>query len=731
MVRASRPRARRAARASATRRATCWALPARRRAVVGRPARTWTACARGGRFDGPLGVAAALRGRRARRAGVAVLAFADEEGARFNTPTFGSPRAGRPARRRRRARARRRRRRRARRRDARGRRRPGGLADAPAWLARLRGFLELHIDQTRDLERAGAPAGAVRGLAARLRLRARARTAAPTTRARRRRDERRDALAAAARLIVAADELARADPDFVVTAARILVEPNALDHGPARVRLWLDARAPERGRLDALARRAGASAADAAGASPSSWRSRRAAPASRSTPPCAPRSRGRWPELVCFAGHDAGILAERHPGRAWSSSATRPASATRRDEHVALEDAAVAATAAARARWRRSREPIATSRRWSTRTRTPSSATCAGAAERPAPEAHADDDFWTWREAMYRLAGALDPDAMRDVAPAASTREMARRRLRRRRRVPLRPPPARRHAVRRAERAGDRRRRGRASTPACEIVLLPAAYHRDGWDGGDRPPSPASAASATPTSRRSSRASTRCAPGRRARGRHVGVAAHSVRAVPARLARGDRRATPTTTASSATSTRTSSARELEECRAEHGCSPIELLRPHRLPRPAHERRPRRSTSTTATSRCSPTADTIVVSCPTTEGNLGDGHFPALRYRDAGVRIAIGSDSQVRIDPFEEARELETLRPPRAPHAPRAARPPRRPVGGARRGRPREPRPRRRRHGHGRPRPPRPRGVADDDLPLAVATCASAAVVARR
>jgi hypothetical protein len=53
-------------------------------------------------------------------------------------------------------------------------------------------------------------------------------------------------------------------------------------------------------------------------------------------------------------------------------------------------------------------------------------------------------------------------------------------------------------------------------------------------------------------------------------------------------------------------------------------------------------------------------DSIVVSCPTTEGSLGDGHFPALRWHDAGVRIAIGSDSQVWIDLFEETRELETL-----------------------------------------------------------------------
>ncbi len=33
---------------------------------------------------------------------------------------------------------------------------------------------------------------------------------------------------------------------------------------------------------------------------------------------------------------------------------------------------------------------------------------------------------------------------------------------------------------------------------------------------------------------------------------------------------------------------------------------------------------------------------------------------ALRYRDADVRLAIGTDEQVRIDPFEELRELETL-----------------------------------------------------------------------
>lgn len=45
-------------------------------------------------------------------------------------------------------------------------------------------------------------------------------------------------------------------------------------------------------------------------------------------------------------------------------------------------------------------------------------------------------------------------------------------------------------------------------------------------------------------------------------------------------------------------------------------------------------------------------------CPSTEGNLGDGLFPLQSFLEHGGRIAIGSDSQVTIDPFEELRWLE-------------------------------------------------------------------------
>jgi formimidoylglutamate deiminase len=47
-------------------------------------------------------------------------------------------------------------------------------------------------------------------------------------------------------------------------------------------------------------------------------------------------------------------------------------------------------------------------------------------------------------------------------------------------------------------------------------------------------------------------------------------------------------------------------------------------------------------------------------CPTTEGNLGDGIFPLLAYRAAGGRYGIGGDSHVSRNPAEELRTLEYL-----------------------------------------------------------------------
>jgi formiminoglutamate deiminase len=45
-------------------------------------------------------------------------------------------------------------------------------------------------------------------------------------------------------------------------------------------------------------------------------------------------------------------------------------------------------------------------------------------------------------------------------------------------------------------------------------------------------------------------------------------------------------------------------------------------------------------------------------CPTTERDLADGVAPASALRDAGVRLALGTDSHAVIEPLEEARAVE-------------------------------------------------------------------------
>jgi formimidoylglutamate deiminase len=100
-------------------------------------------------------------------------------------------------------------------------------------------------------------------------------------------------------------------------------------------------------------------------------------------------------------------------------------------------------------------------------------------------------------------------------------------------------------------------------------------------------------------------------------------------------------------------------REIEECLAEHGVRPIELL----------DRSGCVSELTTvvhATHADGGELDLLaragarVCACPTTEANLGDGFLPVERLCKRGIGICIGSDSNVRIDPLEELRELEGI-----------------------------------------------------------------------
>jgi len=50
----------------------------------------------------------------------------------------------------------------------------------------------------------------------------------------------------------------------------------------------------------------------------------------------------------------------------------------------------------------------------------------------------------------------------------------------------------------------------------------------------------------------------------------------------------------------------------------------------------------------------------VCACPTTEANLGDGFLPVERLLHRTIGLCIGSDSNVRVDPLEELRELDGI-----------------------------------------------------------------------
>ena len=271
--------------------------------------------------------------------------------------------------------------------------------------------------------------------------------------------------------------------------------------------------------------------------------------------------------------------------------------------------------------------------------------------------AGAADDFWSWRNEMYRLASTHTPESMHAVGErvygqmaAAGYGAVGEFHYVHHQPdgTPYAEPNAMAIALAHAARAA-----------GLEITLLPAAYHRAGWAGADAPPTAGQTRFCDPSVAaflERVEALREWAAG--VDGVSVGVAAHSTRAVPAEwltaiAGYADERGLVRHVHAS------EQRRELAECSAEHGCSPIELLARSGFlgPRTSVVHAIHVSERDVALLAES---ESIVVTCPTTEGNLGDGFLPGLRYRDAGVRLAIGTDEQVRIDPFEELREMETL-----------------------------------------------------------------------
>ena len=239
-------------------------------------------------------------------------------------------------------------------------------------------------------------------------------------------------------------------------------------------------------------------------------------------------------------------------------------------------------------------------------------------------------DFWAWRDTMLELAEGQTPERVR-ASYADVYRELR---------------AAGYTAVGEFHYLGLEEGRAAAEAAAeagVELVLLHAAYARGGLarfrqDSVD--------------------AYLRELEALRADGIRVGIAPHSVRACPRdwleELGRyAAEQELPLHVHAD------EQPREIEECLAEHGLRPIELLDACGCLGP-------RTAVVHATHADGHELDLLaaagarVCACPTTEADLGDGFLPVERLLHRGIELCIGSDSNVRIDPLEELRELDGI-----------------------------------------------------------------------
>ena len=239
-------------------------------------------------------------------------------------------------------------------------------------------------------------------------------------------------------------------------------------------------------------------------------------------------------------------------------------------------------------------------------------------------------DFWAWRESMLDLAGRLTPGHVREgyVETYREMRAAGYTAVGEFHYVGLAEAHA---AVEAAREAG------------IELVLLLSAYGRGGIDRFRQ----GSVADYLGQVEELAGAGAR-----------VGLAPHSVRACPREWleeigAYGAREGLVLHVHAD------EQPREIEECLAEHGLRPIELLAEAGCLGP-------RTTVVHGTHADERELDLLaeagarVCLCPTTESNLGDGFPPLEGLLAREVPLCIGSDSNVRIDPLEELREIEGI-----------------------------------------------------------------------
>ena len=264
----------------------------------------------------------------------------------------------------------------------------------------------------------------------------------------------------------------------------------------------------------------------------------------------------------------------------------------------------------------------------------------AGLAEARGP---GNDDFWSWRELMYRFVDRLSPDDLEALAAQAYAEMLESGFTRVGEFHYLHHAPDGRPYADPAEMAA--RIAAAAEDTGIGLTLLPVFYAHGGFGGA-----PAGEAQRrflnTPDS------FAKLVESARSLTDVVGIAPHSLRAVtPDEL----RAILPL--GGPVHIHIAEQMKEVQDCLAWSGKRPVEWLLGEMPVGPdwclVH------ATHITDAERSALAKSGAVAGlCPITEANLGDGIFPAAAYLDEGGAIGIGSDSNVRVDAAEELRLLE-------------------------------------------------------------------------
>ena len=271
------------------------------------------------------------------------------------------------------------------------------------------------------------------------------------------------------------------------------------------------------------------------------------------------------------------------------------------------------------------------------------------------PAGAAADDFWSWRDAMYRLALSLDPEAMEAVAGMLYA-EMLRFGITSVAEFHyLHLDPAGKPYADAAEMG--QRLMAAAATAGIELTLLPVFYQQGGFGQAASPLQRRFLSRSIDDYARLLTATRAAAAGVAAADVVVGIAVHSLRAV----APGDVIATLSARdaafAGPAHIHVAEQRKEVDDCVAALGQRPVAwLLANTPVDERLHLVHATHMTDDEAV-RLAATGAGVVL-CPSTEGNLGDGFFPLAAYHAAGGRYAIGSDSHIGLSPLEELRWID-------------------------------------------------------------------------